>query len=164
MTVPIFPATGQVEAVVKEATRLEEDLAGKEKEVLRHRKAVELDRITRVKLEEVTKQNFQLNLRLEQLAVEMQMNISRLATITDLALPRGVQLESLAPERGGFGLDGSANSHDAILRYAANLRDSALFSNATIQQVKGSVDASVEGSLTFRILAEIAAGPQNVPP
>ena len=164
MTIPIFPATGQVEAVVKEATRLGELLAGKEKEVLLHRKAVELDRITNEKLEQVTKQTTQLNIRLEQLAEEMQMTISRLETITNLAVPRDVQLESLAPERGGFGLDGNANSHDAILQYAANLRDSALFSSATIQQVKGSVDESVEGSLTFRILTEIAAAPQNVLP
>ena len=164
LTVPIFSATGQVEAVVKEASRLEEDLAGKEKEVLRHRKAVDLDRITNEKLEEATKQTAQLSLRLEQLAEEMQMTISRFETITDLAVPRDVQLGSLAPEKGGFGLDGSANSHDAILQYAANLRDSALFSNATIQQVKGSTEQSVEGSLKFRILIEIAPGPQNVLP
>ena len=160
LTIPVFPAAGQVEAAVQDAEQLASELAVMEREVIQHRKAGSLERRTNERVERNAKQTADLNLRLDQLASDMEMTISRLVAITDTALPRDVQLESLAPEGVGLGISGGADSYDAVLQYAVNLQDSSLFSNATVQHAKGSSQEGIEGGLKFGILAEPVRSPQ----
>ncbi|MCH8279482.1 MAG: PilN domain-containing protein [Chloroflexi bacterium] len=164
LTIPVFPAAGQVEAAVQDAEQLASELAVMEREVIQHRKAGSLERRTNERVERNTKQTADLNLRLDQLASEMEMTISRLVAITDTALPRDVQLESLAPEALGLGLSGGADSYAAVLQYAVNLQDSSLFSNATVQHAKGSSQEGIEGGLKFGILAEPVKSPRSKSP
>jgi len=77
--------------------------------------------------------------------------VSRLSTITGEALPPGVQLTSMVPERSGIALAGNAGSYEAILQYASNLRESHLFETVTVLQAAGSG----REDLGFTVLASI---------
>ena len=113
-------------------------------------------------LEDVNRQIAALEARVENLDKDMATLLSRLASITETSLPSGVRLASLAPGKGGFALNGNANSHGGILQYAANLRSSDLFSNATIEEITGSTRESADGDLRFRILATITVNEVTV--
>ncbi len=88
---------------------------------------------------------------LSQLKLEMDTMLARLATITRDALPNQVQLIGLIPGMEGISLAGTADSYEAVLQYAANLRESPLFERALVVQAAGSGD----GTFGFTVLAII---------
>ena len=113
-------------------------------------------------LEDVNRQIAALETRVEDLDRDMVTLLSRLESITRTSLPSGVRLASLAPGRGGFALSGNADSHGGILQYAANLRSSDLFSDATIEEITGSTRESADSDLRFRILATVTVNEVTV--
>ncbi len=88
---------------------------------------------------------------LGELKLRIDTLVSRLNTITRAALPPGVQLTSMVPERAGIALAGNAGTYEAILQYASNLRQSGLFQNVTVLQAAGSG----RENLGFTVMASI---------
>ena len=144
-----------MEALVQRADDLTAELVPLRKEVRDRRTDVGLESDAKKELEDVNQQIAALEARVEDLDRDMATLLSRLDSITETSLPSGVRLASLAPGKGGFALNGNADSHDGILQYAANLRSSDLFSNATIEEITGSTRESADGDLRFRILATV---------
>ena len=151
----INPTTVQVEALVQQADDLTAALVPLRGEVRDRRTDVGLESTAKKELEDVNQQIAALETRVKDLDNEMVTLLGRLESITRTALPGGVRLASLAPGKGGFALNGNADSYDEVLQYAANLRASELFSNATIEEITGSTRESASGGLIFKILATV---------
>lgn len=162
MGAAINPTTVQVEALVQQADDLTAALVPLRNEVRERRTDVGLESDAKKELEDVNQQIAALEARVEDLDKDMATLLSRLESITETSLPSGVRLASLAPGKGGFALNGNADSHGGILQYAANLRSSDLFSNATIEEITGSTRESSDGDLRFRILATVTVNEVTV--
>ncbi len=89
---------------------------------------------------------------LESFGQEMETLLSRLSGITGTAELSGVILTRVVPTPDGFSVSGSANSYSEVLGYAAILRDSPNFEDATVLQVADSSGAT----LGFTIVVTIA--------
>lgn len=155
MGAAINPTTAQVEVLVQQADGLSAELGPLRSEVRDRRTDVGLESEAKKELETVNQQIASLESRIEDLDKDMVTLLLRLESITRTSLPGGVRLASLAPGKGGFALNGKADSHDGILQYASNLRASELFSNATIEEITGSTRELASGGLIFRILATV---------
>jgi Tfp pilus assembly protein PilN len=155
MGAAINPTTVQVESLVQQVDDITADLVPLRKEVRERRTDVGLESEAKKELEAVDQQITGLETRIKDLDDEMITLLGRLESITVTSLPGGVRLASLAPGKGGFALNGTADTHDGVLQYAANLRASDLFSNATIEEITGSTRDSASSGLIFRILATV---------
>jgi len=155
MGAAINPTTVQVEALAQQADDLTAALVPLRSEVRDRRTDVGLESDVTKELEDVNRKIAALEARVEDLDRDMVTLLGRLESITETSLPSGVRLASLAPGKGGFALNGNADSHGGILQYAANLRSSDLFSNAIIEEITGSTRESADGDLRFRILATV---------
>ena len=88
---------------------------------------------------------------LEPFGQEMETLLSRISSITGVAASSGVTLSRLIPTLEGFSVSGSANSYSDVLRYAATLRNSPDFEDATVLQV---ADTDTE-QLGFTVIVNI---------
>ena len=87
------------------------------------------------------------------LSLEREMNIllSRISDITGNADSSNVELSRFGPIPEGFSISGSADSYSDVLAYAASMRSSPNFEDATVLQVADSAGTR----LAFTIMATI---------
>ena len=115
------------------------------------RLAANVQSVAESRLAEAQEQETVLESGLSHLKLEMDTLVARLETITGDALPIGVQLTGLVPGREGISLAGTSDSYEAVLQYAANLRESSHFEGAAVVEAAGSGD----GTFGFTVLAII---------
>ena len=152
---PLQYATRQIDSLVQDTDNLTEEVKELRTAVQARRTDVGLENDAKKELEMVTNQIESLESQVTDLDDDMTQLLARLDAITTSARPENVRLSSLSPGMSGFVLVGNTDSHNDVLEYAANLRSSEHFSDATIIEVTGSSQGSTGGNLTFRILATI---------
>ena len=84
---------------------------------------------------------------------EMETLLIRLSDITSNAESSNVILTRVVPIPEGFSVSGSSNSYSEVLGYAASMRESPNFEDATVIQVADSAG----NTLGFTIVVTIAA-------
>jgi Tfp pilus assembly protein PilN len=96
------------------------------------------------------------NLDDHQLALrtEIQTLIDRLVTLSDTALPRGVEVSDLTRNAQGFAVSGTAFDYEDVIQYKTNLQNSGHFRRANILavQARGS-------GVAFQLNALVATAP-----
>lgn len=80
---------------------------------------------------------------LESFGQEMDTLLSRISAITGIAGSSGVTLTRIVPILEGFSVSGSADSYSDVLSYAAIMRDSPDFEDATVLQVADASGTSL---------------------
>lgn len=155
LTYGVFPATTQLEGVVRSVDNQASLLEGLKLSGALHDKEETAERNSRDELLKVTKQSNALQSLLDGLDGDVNTLLERLQLVTDTARPADVRLSSMTPEGNGYTLSGIAPSHQVILEYADNLRSSDLFADATVTQVTGSSQGTGQASQSFRIHATL---------
>ena len=148
LTSGVFPATIQLEGIVRSVDNQANLLEGLKLSEALHDKGKSTEQTSKEELLKLTNQSDALQSLLDDLEEEVNTLLERLQHVTDTALPADVRLSSMTPAGAGYALSGTAPSHQIILEYADNLSDSELFADATVTQLTGN-----PGSQTFRILA-----------
>ena len=89
---------------------------------------------------------------LDSFEQEMETLLSRLNDITSNAALSNVELTRLVPISEGFSVSGSATSYTDVLEYAALMRDSPGFHDATVLQVADSTGSSLGFTVVVTIV------------
>jgi Tfp pilus assembly protein PilN len=98
-------------------------------------------------LESTAGQTQKLESHLDSLQEEMDTFLTRLITMTSLALPPNVELAGVAPLGDGYSLSGSASNYAEALQYVNNLKTYPIFENARALRVEGSGGTNPEGGV-----------------
>jgi Tfp pilus assembly protein PilN len=143
--------SSQVNSVELEAGTLETRLQNLERQERRHRlergqaRAIE-ERIAATELFTDT-----LNTKLDTLDQDTDFLLQRAGAMTREALPSGVQINSIGQQGDGFGISGTADTYEDVLRYTANLRETGLFSDVRAVRLSGGGSDDGEGKVNFSV-------------
>lgn len=130
-----FNLAGWVSSVADESGPLSAKLDIREGQARDFRLAMARQNVVNQRITEADVKALGLIDNLESFGQEMDTLLSRISGITGSAVLSGVTLTRLVPIPEGFSVSGSANSYSDVLGYAAMMRDSPVFEDATVLQV-----------------------------
>lgn len=151
-----YNVTDRVDAKIQERDAIAEELQSLRRQERRHDVLLTSYQESNAELESAREFNAKLETQLETLQADIDLLLARLSTMTDSALPPGVELSSVAPLGREFSVVGIASSHAEALRYAANLRDSPLLEEARIVRVEGPGGANPHAISTVSFQIRVA--------
>ncbi|HLF03857.1 MAG TPA: PilN domain-containing protein [Dehalococcoidia bacterium] len=152
-----FDVGGHVNAKLVATSSLAGQIDVLKTRVQQHRTNQTQEKAIQKEIQDLTQQSKALQLHLDELAISMDTLLARLETMSATAMPAGVALNSLVQRADGFTLVGTAYSYDQVLAYAANLRDSGLFSDARVLKMDGreKPEDPLAASVSFQLEAMV---------
>ncbi|NQW23956.1 MAG: hypothetical protein HQ475_10975 [SAR202 cluster bacterium] len=146
-----FVLTGWVSGVAGEINTLNATLNIREDQARDYRLAAARQNVVdrRIAQAELEAQELEANLLI--LEEEMDTLLSRINDITTNAESSNVNLSRLVPLPEGFSVSGSAGSYSDVLGYAASMRSSPYFEDATVIQVADSTADRLGFTVTVTI-------------
>lgn len=155
-----FSATQEVNSIALRSDMLTTQLGKLKDEERTQRLNIARGNVLENQLEVTSVENGAMESRLANLDQAMNVLLERVETITAEARPDGVLLASSALQSNGFSLGGSALTYQQVFQYAANLRESEMFSEVKILQtarssglLEGTFEADDARPVTFQIKA-----------
>jgi Tfp pilus assembly protein PilN len=160
-----FNLTPQVEAQVVEATVIGERLDNLEKQARTRRLSVSAARDLEERTEALRTKVTLLDVRLDDLAFELDAVLNQLEAITGLAEAQGVRISSIQLNGEEYILSGSAGSYDGVLAYTESLREAGdgvftsvrvlrAASSAAAELLAGFEGAGAEANVGFQATAK----------
>jgi Tfp pilus assembly protein PilN len=160
-----FNLTPQVEAQVVEATVIGERLDSLEKQARTRRLSVSAARDLEERTEALRTKVTLLDVRLDDLAFELDAVLNQLEAITGLAEAQGVRISSIQLNGEEYILSGSAGSYDGVLAYTESLREAGdgvftsvrvlrAASSAAAELLAGFEGAGAEANVGFQATAK----------
>ncbi len=128
-------ATGWVSGIAGEIDALNIRLELREDQARAYRLAVATQNVVDQEIDAAEQEALELEDNLALLELEMDTLMSRLNDITSNADSSNVDLSQVVPMPDGFSVGGSAESYSDVLEYAASMRSSPNFEDATVLQV-----------------------------
>ena len=146
-----FNLTGWVSNVAGELDLLDARLGIREGQAREYRLSIARQSVIDQRISDADLATADLEANLLSLEREMNILLSRISDITGNADSSNVELSRFGPIPEGFSISGSADSYSDVLAYAASMRSSPNFEDATVLQVADSTGTR----LAFTIMATI---------
>lgn len=146
-----FNLTGWVSGVAGELNSLNAKLDIREGQAREYRLSIARQSVIDQRIADADLEAVDLEANLLLLEREMEILLSRISNITGAADSSNVELSRLTPIPEGFSVSGTADSYSDVLGYAALIRSSPNFEDATVLQVADSTGARLGFTVVLTI-------------
>ena len=152
-----FNLTEWVSDVAGELDPLNVTLDIRENQARDYRLSIARQRVIEQRIADADLEALDLEVDLLSLEQEMDILLTRISDITGNINSSNVELSRLVPIPEGFSVSGTADSYSDVLAYAALIRSSLNFEDATVLQVADSSEGRLGFTIVITVTTSVAA-------